>query len=199
MTVAGVDVCAERLEVEVDLPRRMRAVDDRERARGASARAQRRDVVDAAAQPFDVRAEHEARARPGIELCERAAHEHGAGASRDELPEELHPAVLGIAEQHFVSGLQVERADDRVQRRARVRRECEILGSRADVGGELRPRPVEALRKAPLERHELDRLALELTLKPLVRLEHGLRARAERPVIEKDDRRVEEEQILHSS
>jgi hypothetical protein len=50
-----------------------------------------------------------------------------------------------------------------------------------------------------LERQELDRLALELALKPLVGLEHRARTRAERAVIQEPNRRVEEEQILHSS
>jgi hypothetical protein len=50
----------------------------------------------------------------------------------------------------------------------------------------------------PLQRQELDRLPLELPL-PLVGLEHGPRAGAERAVIQVDDAGVEEERILHSS
>jgi hypothetical protein len=51
----------------------------------------------------------------------------------------------------------------------------------------------------PLQRQELDRLPFELPLPPLVGLEHGPRAGAERAVIQVDDAGVEEERILHSS
>src|SRR5260221_606298 len=64
-----------------------------------------------------------------------------------------------------------------------------------DVGAE----PVDQRREAPLEREELDRLALQFALEALVRLEDGPRARAERPVVEIDDRGIEEEKFLHSA
>ena len=63
VAVAGVDVGAERVQVEVELARRVRAVDDEQCSGGARAGDERREVVDAPRRPFDVRAEDDARAR----------------------------------------------------------------------------------------------------------------------------------------
>jgi hypothetical protein len=146
-----------------------------------------------------VRAADDSRTRTGIELGERPAHELGTGPARDELPQELDAAVLRVAEQDLVAGVQVEGSHDGVQRRARVRREREVPGGRADVGRELRAGSLEQLREAALEREKVDGLAFELALKALVSLENGPWARPERPVIEEHHGRVEQEQILHSS
>ncbi len=145
-----------------------------------------------------MRAEDDASPWAGLELGERPSHEGRAGSPGDVLPEDLHAAVLGVAEQHLVTRREPQRADDHVQRRADVRREDEIAGRRADVGGELEPRRFEQRREAAPERQELHWLALELQLEALVGLEHRAGAGAERPVVQVDDRRIEEEKILHS-
>ena len=199
MAVARVHVGADRLEVERDLARRVRAVDDRERAGRARRRDERAEVVDAPRRPLDMRAEHDARLRAGLELGERPPHERDAGARAHVLPEDLEPAVLGVAEQHLVARPEVERAHDRVQRRARVRREGEVPRVGADVRGEHAPRLVDQACEAPLEREELDGLALELELQALVLLENRPRAGAEGPMVQEHDVGVEQEQILHSA
>ena len=61
--VAGVDIASDRREVEVDLPRAVRAVDDRECAVLAGERAQPGDRQDEGAQRRDVAHEQDARAR----------------------------------------------------------------------------------------------------------------------------------------
>ena len=96
-------------------------------------------------------------------------------------------------------GPKLERPDDRVQRRGRIRREGEVVGARADVGRKARPRRVEELREAPFEGQELDGLALQLTLKPLVGLEDGRRAGAEGAVVQEHHAGIEEEVFLHDS
>ena len=176
----------------------MRAVDDRERIRVARAAAERRDVVHpplvhSMCEQKTTRVRGPGRAR---RTGRRRASRRSGG---DEVPEELHAAVLRVAEQHLVARAEVERADDRVQRRARVRREGEVVRARPDVGREAAAGRVEQLRKAPLEGEKLDRLALQLALKALVGLEHGRRAGAERAVVQEHHAGIEEELLLHHS
>ena len=51
--------------------------------------------------------------------------------------------------------------------------------------------------KPPLQAQELDRRALELELQPLVLLEHGPGTGPERPVVQEDDVRIEQEEVPH--
>ena len=96
-------------------------------------------------------------------------------------------------------GRERERADDRVQGRARVRREREVVGALRRRRRRARGAPSSSSAgNRRSRREELDRLALELALEALVRLEDGARAGAERPVVQVDDRRIEEEKFLHS-
>jgi hypothetical protein len=175
------------------------AVDDRQRSRLARTAAELCDVVDAAARPFDVRAEDDARARPGVELRERASNEGGARAFGDVLPEQLHAAVLGVAEKHLVARVQLERPCDRVQRGARVRGKSDVGGARSEQVRETDAGGLDQLREAPFERQELHGLSFELALEPLVGLEYGRRAGTERAVIEEHHAGVEEKLFLDQS
>ena len=107
--------------------------------------------------------------------------------SRDVRPEDLHAAVLRVAEQHLVAGRSDERADRGVQRRARVRREDQIVGGAPTYAASSSRAPSSSSAKRRLERQELDRLPLELALEPLVRLEDRPWARAERAVVQVRD------------
>src|SRR5581483_10465039 len=118
-----------------------------------------------------------------------------AGPAADELPQELHAAVLRVAEQHLVASAELERADDGVQRRARVRREDEVRRRGAEVRGERRPRRLQPRGEAALEREKLDGLPLELALQPLVLREDRTRASAERAVVQVDDAGIEQELV----
>ena len=112
---------------------------------------------------------------------------------------QLESAVFGVPEEHLVAGSELERPCDRVQRRAGVRHEGEVLRTRADVRRETALGRVEELREAALEGEELDRLPLELALEPLVGLEHGHGARAERAVVQEHHIGVEQEFVaVHS-
>ena len=91
VTVAGVHVCTERLELEVDLAGCVCSVDDESAPTSRARRQSSRRVT--AARPLDVRAEHDPCARAGLELGERAPHERGAGAPGDEPPDQLESAV----------------------------------------------------------------------------------------------------------
>jgi hypothetical protein len=123
--------------------------------------------------------------RPG-ELLRLDAHERGAG----ELPRPDERAVLVPRRQHLVSRREPERAEDGVQRRGGVLREREVLRPRPHEGGELGANAVEE----PLEpaRDQLDRVALQLALPVLVRLEHRPRAGAVAAVVQERDARIEE-------
>ena len=136
--------------------------------------------------------------RPGLELRERRAPQRRARPLGDEAPEDLQAAVLGVSEQHLVAGPSASERMTAFSAELAFVAKTRSSGRRADVGGQLEPRRVEQRRKAPLERQELDRLALELALQRLVGLEYGPRAGAERAVVQVDDARIEEEKILHS-
>lgn len=108
-----------------------------------------------------------------------------------ELPGPRDGAVLVPCRQHLVPRFELQRADDGVQPRGRVRDENEILRSGADEGRQCGPcvcgEPVEA---AP---EELDRVALELALQLLVARENGLGAGSVAAVVEEREVRVEQE------
>ncbi len=197
VAVPGVDVGLQGVELEVELPRRVRTVDDRERAVRPRERADAGDVVHAAGRPLHVRAEDDPGARPRNELRERPPHECRAGAAGDVLPEDLEAAVLRVAEQHLVAGAEAERAGDGVQPRGRVRDERQPLGIGPNVLREPCANGVQERGQPPFEGEELHGLPLELALRLLVGVEDGPRRRPERAVVEEDDRRVEEEELLH--
>ena len=105
-------------------------------------------------------------------------------------------AVLVLRGEDLLLGPDPQRADDRVQRRGRVRREHEVVG-----------RPRRRTRRAPFAHphrlleppsEELGRLALELSLQPLVLVEHLHGARAVAAVVEVRDLRVEEKPLAHA-
>ena len=107
--------------------------------------------------------------------------------------------------QHLVARLELERADDGIESRGRVRDEGEIVGPDAEERRERRarlghpPRPFgiapEPLRG--LAREEVRRTSLELALDALILVEDLDWARAEAPVVELHDVRIEEEPVAH--
>jgi hypothetical protein len=139
--------------------------------------------------------EDDSRLRARLELCERTALKTRARSTGNEFPQKLHAAVFGVAEQDFVAVVQIEGARDDVDRRARVRYEDEVARWSMQVCGESLPRMVEQLGNAPLAPEHLDRLAFDLPLPALVLVEYRRRARAERPVIQEHDVRIEEKKL----
>src|SRR5262249_59697578 len=93
----------------------------------------------------------------------------------------------------------IERVRHDVDRGGRVGDEQDMGRAPADVLGESCAGRGDELRVTTPEAEEFDRLALELALKPLVLLEDGSRARAERPVVEEDDSRIEEKEVPQTS
>ena len=146
VAVAGVDVGAERVEIERQLARRVGAVDDRERSGRARRRADLRHREHERGRRGDVADRDRPRPRPdrGRELVRLGVDELRA----DELPRPRHGAVLVPRRQHLVAGLEAERADDRVQTGSRVGDEDEIVGARAEKGGQRGARPGSQLVEA---------------------------------------------------
>ena len=143
VAVAGVDVGAERLEVERQLAGRVRAVDDRERARRPRRRADLRHRQHERGRRGDVADRDGLRPRPDRvdELVRLGVDELRA----HELPRPRDGAVLVPRRQHLVAGLEPQRADDRVQTGGGVRDEDEVVGSRA---ARMRPVPRATRRSA---------------------------------------------------
>ena len=189
VAVAGVDVRAERLEIERELARCVGAVDDRECPRRPRRGADLRHRQHERRRRGDVADGDRPRPRPDRvhELVRLGVDEPRA----HELPGPRDGAVLVPGRQHLVAGLEPERADDGVQSGGSVRDEDEIVGSRAEEGGQRGARPGRQLVESAGE--ELDRVALELALQLLVAREDGRRAGAVAAVVEERDPRVEQE------
>ena len=190
VTVARVDVGAERVEIERQLARRVSAVDDRERAGRARRGADLRHREHQRGRRGDVADRDRPRPRPdrGHELVRLGVDELRA----DELPRPRHGAVLVPRRQHLVPGLEPERADDRVQTGSRVGDEDEIVGSRAEKRRPAR-RATSASQLVEAAGEKRDGVALELALKLLIAREDGRRAGAVAAVVEVRDPRVEQE------
>ena len=205
MAVARVPVCAEALEVEVELSGRVGAVDEHRHARVARAAADLLDRKPERRRRADVADEEDARAvgHRGQQLVRRSRRRRvdrdvaGACPLADPVPEQLVAAVLVRRGHHLVAGPQVERARDRVHRRCRVRDEHQVRRVGADVLGKPLPRAADRVREAAKEAQRLDRVPLHVSLDPLVLREDGPRTRAERAVVEEDQRRIEQEELAH--
>ena len=189
MAVARVDVGAERVEVERQLARRVGAVDDREHSGRAGRGADLRDREHERGRRGDVADRDRLRPRPDRrrELVRLGVDELRA----DELPGSRHGAVLVPRRQHLVAGLEAERADDRIQAGGRVGDEDEIVGARAEKGGQRGARPGSQLVETAGE--ERDGVALELALQLLIAGEDGRRTGAVAAVVQEGDLRVEQE------
>ena len=94
-----------------------------------------------------------------------------------------------VGRQELVARLEGERAEDGVHARRGIRDEREVVGVGADEGGQLRAGAIEQPLQLPAE--EPHRLALHPLAKPLLRLDDGARAGAERPVVEEGHAGVE--------
>jgi hypothetical protein len=205
VTVPRVHVGSERLEVERDLSRSMRAVHDREHPALAGGGTDLVDREDERGRGGDVgdadRPRRGADARS--DLVRLADDERRAR----ELPRPRDRAVLVRGRQDLVAGAEVERADRRIQPGGGVRDEDEILAARAEEGGERSQRPGELTRAVVLppearertSREEVGRAALELCLEALVLAEHRLGTGAVAPVVQVRDVRVEEEARAHAA
>ena len=206
MTIAGVEVRTERREVEVDLPGRVRAVDDREHAGLASPRAELLGGKAKRRRRRDVTEEQRARSRrDGPEQIV-----HGAGRRRVDLDVARTAALARVPPEQ--SRCRRTRASSRRSRRRAAGRASARRRSRPVVAfgtstrsaadaptyaaSRSRARP-DQLRKTALEAEKLDRIPLELELKALILGEHRSRAGAERPVVEEDDLGIEQKELTH--
>jgi len=157
MAVAGVEVRAERVEVEIHVPRRMRSVDDRHEPFGPGARD---DLLHGQEQPRfggDVRdvddpsTRGESREEPLDDVAVERKRYLGpdvvrAGASADIAPRVVARSVLEVGRQHLLSGLEIERLGGEIDAGRRVLDECEVVRPRPQVGAELGARTREQLR-----------------------------------------------------
>ena len=189
VAVAGVDVRAERIEIERQLPGRVSAVDDRERTDRTCCRADLRHRQHERGRRRDVADGDGLRLRPDrlrelVRLCVDEIRAH-------ELPRPRHGTVLVAGRQHLVAGLEPQGADDGVQTGGGVRDEDEVVGARAEEDGQRGARPGRQLLETAGE--ELDRIALELPLQVLIAGEDGRRTGSEAAVVEERDPRVEQE------
>jgi len=193
--VPAVEVRAERVEVERDVGRRVRAVDDGDEPELAAARDDLLDGEQQSRLGGDVRRVHDARPLVHVleQLVVRDAHVARARAFAHPLPGVVARAVLEVGRQDLVARLQTDGARRDVHAGAGVRHEGEVVGRGSDVCPERRPRLREQVGETPHD--ELDRLAFQLELPAPIRLEHGSRARAERAVVQVRDRRVQEKQL----
>src|SRR5262249_12271841 len=207
VAVADIDVRGERLHVELDVPRRVRAVDDGEDSRRPRARAQRRDGKHERARRRDMADEERAgsrghRAEEVVDRARRARLDLDVPRSRrgaDAMPEDVVRSVFVRRRDDLVTRGELGRGGQEVDRGGRVGEEQASGRAPADVLGESCAGRGDELRVTTPEAEEFDRLALELALKPLVLLEDGSRARAERPVVEEDDSRIEEKEVPQTS
>ena len=134
--VAGVDIASDRREVEVDLARAVRAVDDRECAVLAGEGAQPGDRQDEGAQRRDVAHEKNARARreprrnrvEQIVLAlrgprQRCDNDLRARERRDLVPQDPLRAVLVVRDEDLVTAAQPDASRDRIEPGRHVRDE----------------------------------------------------------------------------
>lgn len=90
------------------------------------------------------------------------------------------------------AGAQVQTAGDHVERRGGIGEIDDLVASTADISRQLGASLGQQRFSPPAQK--LYRLPLQLTLPPLIHLEHRPRARAEGAVVEKDNIWVEQKQ-----
>ena len=130
--------------------------------------------------------------------CDGSAIGNGIRARRRVAPSRSAAApkrverrvVLVVAGEQLVARPEAERREDRGDARRRVGHEGEAVGIGAEERGDLRARLVEVALELAAE--EPRRLALDPVPPGALGLEDGLRARAERPVVEVRDVRLEQ-------
>jgi hypothetical protein len=111
-----------------------------------------------------------------------------------EAPEPVDAAVLVVGGEHLVARPDPQAARDDVHRGRPVADVDQVVALGVEVAGEHGARAREPFGR--VAREEVDRLALELHLPALVRLEDRPRRRAVRAVVEVRHARVEQEPIL---
>ncbi len=202
--IAGVDVGADGLQVELELTGHVRAVDDRQDAGFAGAGANLLDRQDHRRAGGDVREEDRAGAvRDAVpeRLDDRLATRRrqrdrlvdvaGAGLGAKVIPRHVQRAVLEVGRQDLIARLQRQRAGDHIEAGGGVGDECEVVWIGIEIGADPAAGGVEQRLLPSL--YEGHRLPLQLALPRLPDLEHGPRRGAERTVIEKHDAGVEQE------
>jgi hypothetical protein len=121
---------------------------------------------------------------------------HGRPGSRplgDESEQELRRPILVRRGQDLVAWVEAERPEDGVERGGGVEDEREVPGFGADVLAEHGADGRKLVAEPAFE--QVDGLALELELPPLIGLEDGARTGAECTVIQVGDLRIEQEEI----
>ena len=219
MAIAGVEVGAERIEVQREMAQRNAELPTEGRIEFRIG-INMGDVVveneDIFGDGVNVAARLEALAEPGgicvsarvlalqgeepVDDVARGKRHAGAdvaraGALAQPFPCEVAGAVLESRGEDLVGGTQLERPRSDVHAGRRVLDERQVPRRRADIGREGGPRLGQELRQPA--RDEVDRLALQLALPRLIPLEDRPRARAEGAVVEEDDVRIEEEFVSH--
>ena len=190
VAVARVDVGAERLQVERQLPGSVRAVDDREHAGLARRRADLRDREHERRRRGDVADGDGLRARP-----DRA--DQLVRLDVDELARRRTPTCASRRRTRAASSAPRRRAPSRSERMTAFS-PAVAFGTKTrssaraptNAASAARASPDQLVEAAP---EELDRVALELALQRLVALEDRRRARAVAAVVEERDLRVEQE------
>ena len=200
--VRRVCVGADRIDVEIDRARCVRAVDDgedpllprdshdfldrndkRRRTRDVIDEDEARSVVERADDRIDpvARSSHRHRdddlAKHDAELVRKPPH---------RLP---HRAVDMVDHHDLVAPLPRERAQHGVDRLGRVRHKAKSIGSRADETSDARRRIAKKRRQLAPE--QLDRTRLDLVAKAPLRGKHFVRAGAEASVVQEAVRPVE--------
>jgi hypothetical protein len=196
MAVADVEVGAKRGQVEVDLARRVRAVDHGHNAGGACPAANLGNRKDQRRKGADVAD----RDHPGLlrntrpqllhdlilmfhRQMDRVVEVARAATLAVEPPGAINRTILMVRAQHLVATVEVERASHDVDAICRVRHKHEVIGAGANVLGQDRA----CFRQQALDPavEKLDRLRLKRTLPGLVGFKNRTRAGAVAAVIEK--------------
>ena len=197
VAVAGVEVRAQGVQVQVDLPWRVRAVDERRQAAAAGGLTQRGDGKDQRRGRRDVAGEHHpcARRDGGHHAVDEGFGVEGqrdldapidrAGQRAHALPGGVAGAVFVVGGQHLVAGLQAQRLRHRVDARGGVGHEDQVGRRSTQAGRQSRACLRQQRRRTPAQKGH--RVAFEFELPVLVIGEHVFRAGAETAVVQEDE------------
>lgn len=199
MAVPRVEVGADIGEIQVDLPRCVGAVDDRDDPGVTCTSAQVLDREATRRLRRDVAGEQDSRpvVRAGPEVVQRLegpADVLEPIPFRQVLPEQVVRPVLVVGREHLVPRAETQRARNDVHAHRDVLHEEQALGIGADVSGQLDAGCRELVGHLT---EELRRLPLELLLQALVLVEHRPRAGSERAVIQVRPLGAEQVEIAH--
>src|SRR5439155_28274 len=122
---------------------------------------------------------------------ERDPGDHHAGpVALGDVAEDIDRGVVFVVvRQELIAGIEMERADDGIDRTGRIGDEREIVRVGPDERSELATRLAKEAVEIP--REELDRLPFHPVPVVPLRLENGARAGSERAVIQEGDRGIE--------